>query len=48
MLPHPVSSCINIQIIELQVCTIIFWLVIHRVIFLEDGMLDVVNPNDVQ
>ena len=48
MLPHPVHSCIIIQIIEMQVCTIIVLLVMHIVTFLYDERLDVVTLKGVK
>ena len=42
MVSHPVHSCIAIKIIELHVCTIIFWMVVHLITRLEYEILDVV------
>ena len=48
MLPHPVHFCIIIQILELQVWTIIVLLVMHRVICLYYKIIYLVTPKNVK
>ena len=48
MLPHPVNYCITTHIIELEVWIIIICLIVYRVTYHQDKILDVANFKDVQ
>ena len=48
MVPCTIHSCITIQIIELQVWTIIVFLFMHRVTLLQYERLGMMTPKDIQ
>ena len=42
MMSHQVHSCIIVQVIELRAWTVIVWLVMHRITYLEYELMGVV------
>ena len=48
MVSHPVNYCITIQMLELNFWTVIVWMVMHIITFLEYKRLDVVFTKYVQ